>query len=200
MPELNVPNGDIILALYHRITGYSRDLVCTVGIGIDEGEPFDQAAVNGLFTNWANSMKPCVAPELTFTKAIAYWKQPLGYVPFVSNSAPIVGTSSGTCTTPNTAVMIEKQTGRPGRAGRGRMFMPGVSETFISPNGDLSGAILTQFGISLAAVYAFQTAGASIFDDVLLYHQDDNVDPTPTIVNSYVANARVSSQAKRFRR
>jgi hypothetical protein len=197
---LFVPNGDVILALEHEIQGYSRPLVCTIGVGIDEGEPFDQAAVNGLFNSWAQAMKASFPATLTFTRATAYWKQPLGFVPFVTSIAAVVGTGSGTSLPPNTALMVEKVTGRPGRSGRGRMFVPGYSETGVEPNGNVISGNIAAINTALQVFYDFATDEGGIFDDLLLFHDEDNIDPTPTVIDDLVLNPRVSSIAKRFRR
>lgn len=199
MGTLDVPNGDVIAAFHHTLTGWSKSLVCTIGIGVDEAEPLDENSANDVFGWWSNEMKTSVTASLSFTGVILYWKQPLGYVPIPSNDSPVAGTGSGSPLPPNCAAMIQKNTGRPGRAGRGRMFLPGISEALVSGGGVVDGALVTQMNGDLASFYTAVTTSGQ-FDDLLLYHDDDIPSSSPTLIDSLTVNVRTSSISKRFRR
>ncbi len=124
---LNVPDGYTVAAFSHTLTGWARPMVCTVGLDTSGAAAVNTTMANAVFTAWANALDTSVTNNLTFTGVVLYWKQPLGYVPVPSTSTAVVGTSSGSGLAPNTAVMIEKNTLRPGRSGKGRFFLPGFS-------------------------------------------------------------------------
>lgn len=196
---LNVPNDYAVAAFEHTITGFTRSLVCTIGIDATSAGAWTTTDSNDLFTAWAGNLDTSVSPSLTFQGVTVYFKQPLGYIPVPSSSAAVVGTSSGTSLPPNTAVMVEKNTLRPGRSGRGRLFLPGLSEAFVDPNGNITSGAMTQLTTDLAAArLAMLTIGA--VDRVVLFHDTANIDPSPTNIETLTPDPRVSSIAKRFRR
>lgn len=196
---LNVPNGDAIAAFEHRLTGYDQPLVCTLGLGLDALHDHTVAGANAVQLAWADNLKTSVTDELTFVSVTIYKKEALGYVPITSNSAAVVGTASGDALPPNVAAMVNKITARPGRAGRGRFFLPGISEAAVSPAGVIAGATLTQFADDLDDMRAAML-GITELDDLLLFHDTTDISPAPTIIDSFAVDARVSSISKRFRR
>lgn len=62
---------------------------------------------------------------------------------FEETSAFVGGVAVASGLAPNSAYLCTKNTAIGGRRGKGRMFIPGVSETVVDPNGNLTGAFQT---------------------------------------------------------
>jgi hypothetical protein len=121
----------------------------------------------------------------------------------VSSLAKIAGTQTPAVVPQNTAYLIRKRTDLAGRRGRGRMYVPGVSEA----DSGATGMVLA------SAVTAWQTAFNNWFNDLTVtvgnrfyppavLHRSEGigVEPLPTLVTSFVVDSRVATQRRRLRR
>lgn len=197
---LDIPDSYATAAFSHTLAGWAKPLVCTLGLAPDTiGQTWTTAMANSIFDAWKNAMDTSVTSNLTFTGCVLYVKDPLGFIPIPSTSASAVGTSSGTALPPNTAVMVEKITSRPGRSGRGRMFLPGFSEGAVDAAGQIAGASLTQLATDLTAFYTALVSVVGV-STPQLFHETTVPSSAPTTITSFAADARVSSIAKRFKR
>lgn len=195
---VNIPVGDGLAVYRHTITGDSEEMLVTVGIGFGTIATFEQATVDELFADYKAEMATTFSPSLTMVGVTLYLKAAGGFTIWDSTGASAVGTSSGTAAPPNVAVLAHKNTGQGGRRGRGRMFLPGVSEGFIDPNGALTSAAITQINSDLASWYS-SIVGIATVDDVLLYHNNDLGNLSPTIVTGFTVDSKVATQRRRLR-
>jgi hypothetical protein len=103
----------------------------------------------------------------------------------------------GTAASPNTAYLIHKNTAAGGRAGRGRFFLPGVSDAKIEPNGTLASGIASDLNTALNIFHAELVAGD--LPPVLL-HAEGSPISTPTPITSFSCDTRAATQRRRLRR
>lgn len=108
------------------------------------------------------------------------------------------GTAATVGVTPNTSILVAKQTESGGRAGRGRFYLPGIPEANVDAAGVIAGATLT-------AIQGAMTDFLGKLDvaDVpmkLLHAEGTSVITEPLDVTSLVVSNRVATQRRRLRR
>lgn len=107
------------------------------------------------------------------------------------------GTATGQSVGPNTAWLVHKSTNFGGRAGRGRMYIPGCSESLVTTSGEANGTTATVFTNLLEA---FRT-GMATSDCVLhLLHGAGSPLTVPTEITGLACDQRVATQRRRNRR
>jgi hypothetical protein len=95
---------------------------------------------------------------------------------------------------PQVAVLTRKITLQGGRTGRGRMFLPGISETKVQ-NGNVNAASLINLN---AAFLAWMNLHDTAQFPVALLHAEPG--PAPLIVTEMQVQARVATQRRRIRK
>lgn len=107
----------------------------------------------------------------------------------------IAGTLSGAAYSPNVGLLVQKITGLGGRKGRGRFFVPGQSESYISDGGLIDPAIVAADQANCTNFLAdLSTAGVPM---VLLH---STASPVPTPVTTLNVSPTVATQRRRLRR
>ena len=117
--------------------------------------------------------------------------------PSVVLAVNIPGTASGQSVGPNTAYLLQKNTNFGGRAGRGRMYLPGCSESAVDQNGLLNGSGATVVG---GHWNDFAANLATYGTPLVLLHSSGSPLNTPTVITSITCDARVATQRRRNRR
>lgn len=107
------------------------------------------------------------------------------------------GTVTGDSDPPQTAVLIHKVTALGGRAGRGRMYQPGVPEAFVNGAGELTG---TTAGIMTAAYSIFRAYLEGEAVPMVVLHAEGSPISTPTPVIGLSVDSRCATQRRRNRR
>lgn len=117
--------------------------------------------------------------------------------PSGSKFGGLPGDSTSDAVEPNTALLVHKNTAFGGRAGRGRAYLPGFSDTSVLDNGSIIPA-------TLDAVNGFLTTFRNkiITDDLIpvVLHGPGSPLTTPTPIVSLTADSRVATQRRRLRR
>lgn len=116
----------------------------------------------------------------------------------------IPGGSTGNKLPQNCAALVTKVTERPGRTGKGRVFIPSLlNETDVSNIGVISPSTLTGLQGDLDAVLAFLATPEPGFDVpapmVLLHNAAVPGGTTPTIVSGLQIQAVIATQRRRLR-
>lgn len=108
----------------------------------------------------------------------------------------VTGTGS-TATAPNCSWLVHKNTPNGGRAGRGRLYLPGVEENAVGVDGDMDD---TTQALLQASFDAFWTAiGGSTFSPVVL-HGEGSPLSTPSVITSFTVDGKCATQRRRLRR
>jgi hypothetical protein len=107
----------------------------------------------------------------------------------------VAGGNSDPGIQPATALLLNKRTNLGGRKGRGRCFLPGLSEGQVGADGMLAGSP----SVIIAAAELFweqMTVGTPLTDPVLL-HSDETTPPSPIV--AFDASSQVATQRRRLR-
>lgn len=112
-------------------------------------------------------------------------------------SDPTPGAETDDGVPPNTSMLVQKVTAFGGRAGRGRLFLPGLPETRLEDTG-----VFTALWVSSA-----QTAFDSFLTELdtanlppVLLHDEGSPISTPTPITSFQPVALAATQRQRLRR
>lgn len=121
---------------------------------------------------------------------------PVATGPSAFSAANTPGTLPGEGAAPNTSYLIRKNTAFGGRAGRGRMYLPGVTE----PDCLLGGVLDTPRRDALEL--AMEDFRAQLATDAIpaeLLHSVGSPLSTPSSITSFAVDARVATQRRRLR-
>lgn len=117
--------------------------------------------------------------------------------PFADLPVSIEGESADAAVPSNTALLIRKHTGFGGRAGRGRMYWPGLPETKVGANGNVDSALRTLVGDKLDDI----RSGLALNDAVMvLLHGAGSPLSSPSVITSTSIDAKAATQRRRLRR
>lgn len=117
--------------------------------------------------------------------------------PSVLAPANVTGTNGDNGDWPATCLLVHKNTDFGGRAGRGRMYWPGIPETKVSSTGEILAAFVT----SSQTVFNDWFADLNTADlEPVLLHGAGSPLSTPSILSGFSVDARVASQRRRNRR
>lgn len=114
--------------------------------------------------------------------------------PFFTDSTSVAGTGSATTVPPNVAVLVNKVTASGGRKGRGRMFVPGIPEQDVNPNGTYATGVAAAWNTKLED-YRDDLIFAELIPVVL--HNDAT---PPTAITALVLAPLVGTIKQRLRR
>lgn len=122
--------------------------------------------------------------------------------PFVFEfAANIPGTDSYSIVPQNTAILVRKLSALGGRKGRGRAFLPWVSETSVSDAGVLTPTYVTAWQANMDDFITnrLDSAGTGLSVDLglVILHNDATV---PTPVTNLIVDPMVATQRRRLRR
>jgi len=98
---------------------------------------------------------------------------------------------------PATSLLVQKTTSFGGRAGRGRMFVPGMSEADVQEDGDVDPAYLTAAQGSFDSLHSDMVASGL---EPRLLHSATSPLSTPTLIDAFVVSGKVATQRRRLRR
>lgn len=105
--------------------------------------------------------------------------------------------SGGVGAPPNTAYLVHKNTDFGGRAGRGRLYLPGVVEASTDDDGSIGATQISNIQTAMNNMLADLIA-----DDLIpvLLHGDDSPLTTPSPITSFTMDSRIATQRRRLRR
>ncbi len=113
------------------------------------------------------------------------------------HAAGTIGTLGVAGIAPNVALLVNKATDEGGRAGRGRFYMPGMTEPDTSQGGLVDEAYLTAAQTAADDMYAALVA-ADLVPVVL--HGATSPIATPSTITEFQVQALVATQRRRLRR
>jgi len=169
-------------------------VTCGLGVADFSGTPTDAAEV--LRDHWEDQVLPLQVNSVQLTEVIVKFG-PTDTGPSGTAASTQDGhiTSSGIA--PNVALLVSKTTSFGGRAGRGRMFIPGMTEADTLADGSVDSAYLTA---AQAAFDALLTAMAADDLEARLLHSATSPLSTPTLIDAFIVQGRVATQRRRLRR
>lgn len=219
---LTIPPGDGLAAYHFRLIGDPEEMLVTLGVRPVAG-PFAAGHVTRLEAAWRANILPNMSVDISLVRTTASIAQdggdPLLFERVPVSAAP--GTAAGTVLPPNVAVLIRKTTALGGRRGRGRMFLPGMLESFADNAGNVStssqGSFNTAFAAYLAALGAAAGGGELPVIPLLLHNNSTTTTrssgggsttvtvtegaagPVPTVITGFQCDPKVATQRRRLR-
>lgn len=118
---------------------------------------------------------------------------------FVSSQAGVGGSANAQAPA-NCAWLVHKITAQGGRRGRGRLYFPGVTETVVGPNGDLSDTDVGLWQTNLNNWRDDIRAISGIEEMSLEHFPGSGSTPAPTAITQLVMDGHCSTQRRRMRR
>lgn len=167
--------------------------VTTLGI-LNDGEESEESVSESVNFLWGEHVVPALSDDIIHLSTKVKWGPNLtgAEYEFASN---VAGTVTGQCSPPNVTLLVKKVTGMGGRKGRGRMYLPGVSEASTDVAGVLDETYRGQVETDLAD---FKTDLAIINAFPVLLHTLEA--DSPNNITSFIVETSVATQRRRLRR
>jgi len=111
---------------------------------------------NSVWTAWTTNVLPTLANVVIYNAIQFVDMRTLPYAGIVYGHTPVAGSiSTGSTAMPNnTAIAIKRLTAAPGRAGRGRLFLPLWANALLSAENTVSATVVANMQSGLAAFQA----------------------------------------------
>lgn len=156
--------------------------------------PMDaQTAATNAAALWSEHIMPVLNDDVQFTGCLAkLGPNSTGQSAFESTADN--GGVSSTGATSNVAYLVHKNSSIGGRHGRGRMYLPGVTESSVGSDGSVDSAIRGDIQTAVDAWLSDMDIGNLT---VYLLHTDAT---SPSSVESLTVDARAATQRRRMRR
>lgn len=178
------------------VVGDSEPMFCSLGVNLAVGITPDTTTANNILGAGAANLRALLSSATTWDGGHVIFGADGGDNRVDSTLAPVTGTSGATPLPPNCAMLIRKMTVLGGRRNRGRLFVPGISNTGVSNAGVIAPATLSAYQTSATAWMAALVATAEVVD-LSLFH--DTAPFTPTNITALVCQGRLATQRRRLR-
>jgi len=180
-----------------KLAGASCPLGAEVTMGANVssygGSPAD--AASDAIQAWINNIATVLPASVQLASVLVKFG-PTATGPSAEVASGSVGTGGGVSASPQNAWLVHKVTALGGRAGRGRMYIPGVQESEVDPSGVLSSAFVTG---AQAAVDDFLTdLGTALLIPAVLHGAGSPL-TTPTTIIGLTVDNQVATQRRRNR-
>lgn len=200
---LIIPPGFMQMVWEFTITGDAEVMVCTCGFDVSDAAGDQEHIVAWLATTWADNVLQWQSSALHLVGGVGYFGQDgadnIVVVGPVLNDA---GGSSANSLPPNCAVLARKRTDLGGRRGRGRVYVPGIAEGEVGPEGNNSNAQLAGFQ---GAFDDMMTAWSTDVTDgpvtPVVLHKSEGIgpEPVPTPIVLWEVERKIATQRRRLR-
>jgi len=168
----------------------------TLGIDLDAyaGTPDDLAS--DLFTVWDDNIMPRLVSAISLSEVRTKFG-PVSTGPSGSFTGAGGGGAGGAGASSAVSMLVRKTTAFGGRAGTGRMYIPGLQESDIDAGGNVDSGALSAWTSSLSAFLSDLIVANAV---PVLLHGVGSPLTTPSFVTSFVADGTVATQRRRQRR
>lgn len=175
---------------------------CTWGLGpVGASTPVEVAEL--MADAWDIRWQPLISNDVTLASVSCKFG-PSQTGPSAEFAAGVTGTIVADSPPPNVAYLIHKVTADGGRAGRGRVYHPGVQESVVNDSGALTQSLIDAFNAMLTGfrddVAAAMLALTGLTSGLVLLHGAGAPISTPSPITSLTIDSRVATQRRRLRR
>lgn len=181
-----------------KFGGAAAPLGAAVVIGhrLDDDAKTAADVANKVWDQWVARILPQQTSATTLVGVLTKFG-PAETGPSFERTGAAAGGASGLPTSPNVTYLIKKITGFGGRAGRGRLYLPGVTETVI----DAGGTVLPSSVTGLTTAFnLFRDDMTGFGTPVVLLHGEGSPLSVPSTVISFQCDGRAATQRRRMRR
>lgn len=202
-----IPVGFAEISIEYRHDNDPDPWYNVFGVDTDLSTDTAQEVVDHIAGVWYNAWDQALNSAIQMTNVIGRFGQDAAD-PLVVETlvAPVRGTNASASLPQNCALLIRKQTGLGGRAGRGRLFLPGVlQEAEVGDTGvlntDFKTAMQTNANAVLTGLAAADPVSGATSPMVLLHGPNGTtgVTPAPTLVDALVVDSVIATQRRRLR-
>lgn len=168
----------------------------TLGYDIGSGSSTPLELAEAVRDAWNSSdIDQYYVPAVTMRTVLAKFG-PTETGPSAEAEANAVGTADGEGEAPQVAALVRKHTALGGRAGRGRMYFPGMPQAQVAQNGGMSDLWITGIATQLNAIVAQVALGGDV---PVLLHGAGSPISLPTPITTFSVAARCATQRRRNR-
>jgi hypothetical protein len=183
-------------ATQFRATGTSTYGVVVLGHSFGIGVPSPVDGANAIHDSWqAMDIMAILSSAWQLESVKLTIMTASGPVSGFDTRSPLTGTNGAGAAAPNVALLVRKSTDQGGRAGRGRMYIPGMDELDVGVDGIITPAMVTLSGTVFGdMINDFST------NDVPLRLLHSSGGPAPAVVTGLSVDTTVATQRRRLRR
>jgi hypothetical protein len=186
-----------------RLVGDPQPMIVNYGVAIEDTATFDpQTALEALHEKFHDAFKALVSNQYTLYQSEIRWKSAaVADLQVVVRVQPRIMTGTEPPLPQNTSALIQKRTQVAGRRGRGRMYIPGLSEGNVGGTGVVNqGQIDVTQPLLDTWLTAIDTLIPGIAAMVLLHSTGLTPTPAPTGVTQLLIDTVVATQRRRLRK
>lgn len=189
--------GQVLIPLKNEFV--LRPAAITFGIQRPPEDPPWADVVDSVVNHFLDAYESRIDPSVTIGPGVVSITETGGITGSISGTVSGVGTrSTGNSIPPQIAAIVRKRTNRPGRAGRGRFFLPWcLDRDDVQEDGALDGGernLLQTASVNFLA--ALETEGTRMF---VLHTEGVALADTPTLVQSLDVDLQSGTQRRRNR-
>lgn len=169
---------------------------CTLGLNVELIPGTRETAAENVSDAWLTYITPLMDSAVTHIATLVKFG-PNDVGPSYEIASGGTGGATGDASPPNLSVLVRKNTGVGGRTGRGRMYVPGMTDGNLLDGGVIGSSVVSDWQQGFDDF--FDALGASGIVPALLHDEDSPVS-APYIITSFSVQARAATQRQRLRR
>lgn len=190
-----IPSGYAQINWKFTGTSCPQGAEVTLGVDVSSFGSTAAAAASAAITAYNDNVDPIMPATVTLASVLVKFG-PNATGPSAEVSSGNAGSGGGASASPNVAWLVHKTTAQGGRAGRGRMYWPGVQESEVDPSGTLSTAFVT--GAQTAMDNFLADLGTALLIPVVLHGAASPLS-TPTTILELNVDGVAATQRRRLR-
>lgn len=191
-----VPVGYAQVSILFTGASVPTGAATTFGLDVGVGSPTPNSVATAVDNAFFSSGLPDVISSAVNETGVLVKFGPDNIGPSVLKATNNPGTAAVACP-PNVTWLIRKNTALGGRAGRGRMYIPGVPESLVDGAGIIGSGAIADMQTAIDDFFAELATGG--FPAVVL-HGEDSPLTVPTPITSLTVSETVATQRRRLRR
>lgn len=192
-----IPNGYAQLNQVIALAGDTDEMITTIGLKFDGITFADVPTImEAAFDAWELNFKGRMTADYSLMRIDSYSNFGGENLTYTTTQAAVQCQVAQNSAPQNCAYLLKKITGTGGRTGRGRMYVPGVSEEVVSATGVVTGSTVTAWNTAAAAYLTALNGIAGVDHAVLLHSQ---IGDLPMEITTIVCDSRIATQRRRLR-
>lgn len=197
-----IPDGFVQVGIQMRRSGDPQPWYVTYGINAEASTGDWETVALTIGTWWNDYLGPYYPTDTTISGVQLRVGTPSGVPLTLFYATDIVGLGSGQTLPQNCAVLITKNTFRPGRTGKGRFFWPTIIESEVNGLGQIDSAYRTTLNSAWTTLFGAHQSGVGgdpALPMYLLHNEGVPLGTTPTQIESLQVDPVISTQRRRLR-
>lgn len=191
-----IPTGYAQANIFYAGTVVPTGAENTLGLQVGVPGPTPAEVAESVAGLWEITVMPFLVDNISMTHVAVKFGPgdtgPSGEFPLV-----VAGGDTGEGDAPSVAVLVKKNTVDGGRAGRGRMYLPGIRESRVEDGGHINGTYAEDLAEGLENFRL-----GLISDDInpVVLHGPDSPIATPSEIVTFTVDPTAATQRRRMRR